>query len=388
MPALKTTGLTEEIRSSLADVPSHIGAVLEVDLAAVTYNYDFLKSRLETARCGAVVKADAYGLGLQPIASALKNAGCNDFFVAMLDEALSLRTLFMDAEIYVFNGLFHGSESLYSSYRITPVLNDLGQIALWQNWAKSLGRTLPAVIQLETGMWRAGLHPQEVKQLAAELERLEGLDVCYIMSHLACSEQTDHPKNDLQLENFRRSLGMLPKMKASFANSHGIFLGPQYHFDLVRPGRSLYGLGRRSREIQDMKPAVYVFARIIQVREVNRGETIGYDATYTVQDPIKLATLSIGYADGFLRSLTNRGVVYIGGFPAPVVGRVSMDLITIDVSKAPFHLVYPGAWAEIIGDHISADELAQAAGTNSREILVNFGKRYHRIYAPDSVSGG
>jgi len=380
MTTVKKIDLPEELYPSLSGIPNHIGAVLEIDLGAITHNYHFLRSQLATAQCGAVLKADAYGLGLQTVSPVLKAAGCRNFFVAVLEEALSLRELFADRDIYAFNGLFPGTQSLYSQNQITPVLNDLGQIALWQNWAKSIGRPLPAIIQIDTGMWRVGLPPQEVMQLAAEPERLEGLDIRYVLSHLACSEQQDHPKNNQQLETFQHALSILPKTRASFANSHGIFLGPQYHFDLVRPGRSLYGLTSRTPEAHGMKSAVHVYARIVQVSEASRGETIGYDATYHVKDPMKLATLSIGYADGFSRSLTNCGIVYIGDTPAPVVGRVSMDLITIDVSKVPTHDVYPGGWAEIIGDHISADDLAQAAGTNSREILVNLGKRYHRLY--------
>lgn len=380
MNSVKKIDLTLGPYPSLSGVPNHIGAVLEINLTAVTHNYHFLKSQLKTAQCAAVVKADAYGLGLETITPILKSAGCQNFFVAVLEEALSLRALFSDGEIYAFNGLFPGTQSLYSQNHITPVLNDLGQIALWQNWAKSIGRPLPAIIQIDTGMWRVGLPPQEVMQLAAEPERLEGLEIRYILSHLACSEQQNHPKNNQQLESFRHALSLFPQTRGSFANSHGIFLGPQYHFDLVRPGRSLYGLSCRASEAHGMKSAVRVYARIVQISEPSRGETIGYDATYHVKDRMKLATLSIGYADGFARSLTNCGIVYIGNTPAPVVGRVSMDLITVDVSKVPAHDLYPGGWAEIIGEHISADDLANAAGTNSREILVNLGKRYHRLY--------
>ena len=384
MLTLKHINFAEE-RSELDNLPAQVTAVMEVDLAAITHNYRFLCAQLDDARCAAVVKADAYGLGVDEIAPTLANAGCNDFFVASIDEGINVRKLLPKAHIYVLNGLLPGSESILSQHNMTPILNDIGQIIIWQNWSKKLDKKLPAIIHLDSGMWRAGLPPNEVKILSAELERLKGIDVRYYMSHLACSDQATHPKNIQQLQSFQQALKMLPSTPASIANSHGIFLGPQYHFDLVRPGRSLYGIGIVSSKEQSIKPTVKVSTKVIQVSDVGPNETIGYEALYRVAQPTRLATLAAGYTDGLPRTLDGQGTVFIGGIKAPIIGGVSMDLLTIDVSKAPENTVYPGAWAEIIGEHISADDVAANANrTTSREVIVNLGKRYHRVYKNNS----
>ena len=380
MSALKEN-INAENLSELDTLPAQVAAVMDIDLGAIVHNYRVLCDQLTSAKCAAVVKADAYGFGADQVAPVLAKVGCRDFFVATIDEAIALRNLLPEVHIYMLNGLLPGSESTVSNYKVIPVLNDIAQIVLWQNWTKKVDEALPAIVHLDTGMWRAGLPPCEVKQLANEPERLRGIDVRYFMSHLACSDQPEHPKNFQQLQLFKESLKILPPTPASLANSHGVFLGPEYHFDLVRPGRSLYGIGVISPKEKHIRPVVKVFGKITQVRNIEPGETAGYDAVYHVTKPTRLATLGVGYSDGLPRTLDNHGAVFLGKRKAAIVGGVSMDLLTIDVSEVPQDLVFPGAWVEIIGENITADDVATNADrTTSREVLVNLGKRYHRLY--------
>jgi alanine racemase len=364
----------------LGGLSPHICAAMIIDLGAVKHNYAFLSKQLNGAECGAVIKANAYGLGMVPVAKALSEVGCQHFFVATLEEAIDLRKSMPDEAIYPFNGLLPGSESFYSLNNITPVLNDLSQVSAWQNWSKKLGHPLKAILQLDTGMWRAGLSPDEVNIMHQEPERLEGIDLVYIMSHLCCSDEPEHPKNQQQLVAFQKSLKKLPRAPASLANSHGIFLGQEYHFDLARPGRSLYGLGSKSLKARGLRPAVQAFCRITQVRDVQIGETIGYNGSYEVVKPMRVATISSGYADGIMRPLSNKGSVFVNDHPCSILGIISMDMMTIDVSHLPKEACVPGEWVEIIGSHMSADDIAECAQTTSREIMVNLGRRYHRIY--------
>lgn len=364
----------------LDDLPSHCLSAFRVNLDSIAHNFNFLQSQLPKSRCSAVVKADAYGLGMTQIAPTLIKAGCRDFFVATIDEALQLRRVVAESHIYVLSGLLKGCEDELEHHQIIPVLNDLGQIHLWNQYARNHEKKLPAVIHVDTGMWRLGLPPREVNALVADLSVLAPFDLKLIMSHLACSDSPHHDKNLQQLDAFNDARKRLPQVPASMANSHGIFLGDAYHYDMVRPGRSLYGLGARFLHTDGLCQALQIYAKVLQVSPIGKGETIGYDAMYCVSKPTRIATISIGYADGYVRTLSNHGRVFIHGYEAPIVGRVSMDVITVDVGEVPEHLAIPGAWAEIIGENISADEVALAAGTTSREISSKMGSRFHRIY--------
>lgn len=364
----------------LDDLPSHCLSAFRVNLDSIAHNFNFLQSQLPKSRCSAVVKADAYGLGMTQIAPTLIKAGCRDFFVATIDEALQLRRVVAEGHIYVLSGLLKGCEDELYHHQIIPVLNDLGQIHLWNQYARNREKKLPAVIHVDTGMWRLGLPPREVNALVADLSVLAPFDLKLIMSHLACSDSPHHDKNLQQLDAFNDARKRLPQVPASMANSHGIFLGDAYHYDMVRPGRSLYGLGARFLHTDGLCQALQIYAKVLQVSPIGKGETIGYDAMYCVSKPTRIATISIGYADGYVRTLSNHGRVFIHGYEAPIVGRVSMDVITVDVGEVPEHLAIPGAWAEIIGENISADEVALAAGTTSREISSKMGSRFHRIY--------
>lgn len=371
------------------------GGVLSIDLDAIVANWRLLQARVAPAECAAVVKADAYGLGVNRVAMALFSAGCRTFFVATVDEGIALRRVLGPplvapthptaaaedaATIYLLSAWIIGSEDAILAHRLQPVLNSLGDVDAWTATANRLGRTLPAAIQLDTGMSRLGLSVAEQTTISASPDRLRGVRPTAIVSHLACADEPAHPLNANQLVHFREALTRLPPARASFANSAGIFLGPAYHGQLVRPGVALYGGAPRPDQPNPMRPVVRLEGRIVQVREIDEGTTVGYGAIHQSAGRERIATVAVGYADGFLRSLGNRGTGYVGDRPVPLVGRVSMDLITFNVSELPEAQVRPGTYIELIGPHVSLDAIARDAGTIAYEILTALGRRYHRVY--------
>lgn len=358
-------------------------SVLEIHLDAVARNYLFLKKRLQNgADCAAVVKADAYGLGAAPVARALFEQGCRHFFVAHVDEALALRPSIpeKDAIIYVLNGPWGAEVRDFISGGFVPVLNSAGDLEYWSAAARADNKRHPALLHLDTGMNRLGLSSAEAAALAQDKSALQALDIRYIMSHLACADEPAHPKNREQLDLFRQltaALGM--PCRYSFANSSGIFLGTDYHFDLARPGCALYGIRPQDTGANPMQGTVTLKGRILQTRMIDISSTVGYGASYRALAPANCATVSVGYADGYLRSLTGRGRVVIDGETCPVIGRVSMDTIIVDTTKMKRQPV-AGDWAEIIGAGQTVDEVAEQAGTIGYEILTSLGKRYRRSY--------
>lgn len=376
--------------SPLSDaVPDAAAAVLTIDLAAVVENRRRLAMLAPKGNCAAVVKADGYGLGAKAVAGALAADGCRDFFVAVADEAFALRpSLPSDARLYVLGGLMGpGAAAAYVAADIRPVLNHLGEIAQWRAQAAQLGRSLPAAVHIDSGMRRLGLGPDELAVLADNAaELLTGVDVALWMSHLACAEDAADPMNAAQLADFGAALARLPKAPVSFANSSGIFLGAAWRFDLLRPGVALYGVNPTPGRPNPMAPTVRVDARVLQVRNVDSPMTVGYGAAHRVGGPSRIATVAAGYADGYLRSAGARGVVCFNGAAAPVVGRVSMDLLTVDVGGLAEDAVKPGDWAQIIGPDIPVDAVAERAGTIGYEILTSLGRRYRRAYGP--LEGG
>ncbi|HET6159841.1 MAG TPA: alanine racemase [Dongiaceae bacterium] len=361
-------------------------AELTVDLGALVANYRLLQRHSKPAKAAAGIKANAYGLGVEQAAPALFKAGCRHFFVAILSEALALRPIVPEAEIYVLSGPIGGDEAEFVQDRVTPVLNSLPQVELWARWCAANGGT-PAALHIDTGMSRLGLAPAELDRLIADPALLHAFPIPLVMSHLASSDEPVHPQNATQLALFKGALDrLLPLLPArpiiSFANSSGIFLGRDYAFDLVRPGAALYGLNPTPAVPNPMRQVVGLKARILQVRHIDAHQTVGYGAAHRSTRATSLATLGLGYADGVFRALSHVGAAFVGGIRAPFVGRVSMDLITIDVGHVPAHLVEPGAWVEILGEHQSADELAAAAGTIGYEVLTALGPRYQRRYIP------
>ena len=356
------------------------GAVLEIDLAAIVANWRSLCAQHPSGPVAGVVKADGYGLGARRVAAALYQAGCRHFFVALLDEALELRDLLPDAMLAVLGGLVAGSEADYRAHRIVPALGSLREIETWTAVARSSGRALPAMLHIDTGMSRLGLDARELATLQRDHARLAGIDLRYVMTHLVASEVAADSLNRRQLERFAAACAGLPPAPRSFANSSGIFLGGDWASDLARPGAALYGLNPTPGAPNPMHPAVRLRARVLAVREVPAGTGVGYNATWQAARPSRIATAAIGYADGLHRTLSNRGCAFFDGRPLPLVGRVSMDLTTFDVTEAPG--VVPDGWLEIIGAAQTADDLAVAAGTNGYEVLTSLGRRFHRIYQP------
>lgn len=350
------------------------GAVLTVDLDAVAANWRALRDRLGPGcHCGAAVKADAYGVGVAKVAPVLYAQGCRHFFVATIDEGIELRALLPAAEarIWVLCGPLPRTEADFLHYDLRPVLNTPEQVAQWR---ASGGGNTPYAVHLDTGMSRLGLSAAEVDALAPDLKP------ALVMSHLARSEEEDEAMNGRQLAAFRTARAKLPCAHASLANSGGILLGTEYHFDIARPGAALYGLLPRPRDAAFIAQVVRLQGKILQVRDVDSPMTVGYGATHRVGRKGRLATVAVGYADGYFRALSNRGHAVVGGMRVPVVGRVSMDLITIDVSDAPDAAVQVGGFVDLIGPGLSVDDLAAEAGTIGYEILTSLGRRYHRRY--------
>jgi alanine racemase len=356
------------------------GAVLEIDLDAIAANWKKLADRVAPgARCAAVVKADAYGLGAAKVAPALARAGAKAFFVATLDEALALRALLPRAQIAVLNGLVIGAPADFAKAALTPVLNDLGQVAAWQGYAARRGGA-PAMLHIDTGMARLGLPPKEIAKLAAEPNLAAGFTLALILSHLACAGEPAHPMNLAQLDAFRAALKRLPPAPASLAASSGVFLGGDFLFDMVRIGAALYGVNPTPGRPNPMKQVVHLKAKILQVRDVDRGESVGYGAAHRIDRPARIATIAIGYADGWLRSSAHRGAARIAGKLAPVVGQISMDLLTLDVTGHDPATVRPGHYVDLLDERYGIDDAALAAQTIGYEILTSLGGRFQRIY--------
>ena len=354
------------------------GPTLTIDLDAIAANWHALGARHPGGAVAAVVKADAYGLGAARVAPRLLAEGCRHFFTAHLDEALALRPLLPGATLAVLNGLWPGQEEEFAARGIVPVLGSLAEVLAWSARARALGRRLPALLHVDTGMNRLGLPPDELDRLADDPAALEGLDVLYAMTHLTAAEVPDDPANAAQLARFDKACARLPPLPRSLANSSGLFLGPGYGSDLARPGAALYGINPTPGRPNPMRDTVRLTAPVLQLRDVPAGAGVGYGGTWTAPRPSRIATVSVGYADGWLRSLSNRATAFFDGAPVPLVGRVSMDLATFDATDHPG--LRPGIPLDLIGPHMPPDAVAARAGTNGYEVLTSLGRRYRRVY--------
>jgi alanine racemase len=365
---------------SIDGVPAQATGLLTISLGAVAANWRRLRALTGPAcTVAAVVKAQAYGLGAIPVAEALLAVGCRCFFLATVDEGIELRRVVGrrdDVTLAILCGPAEETAELFVTEGLTPVLNDLGQIALWRRVAA--GR--PAILNLDTGMSRLGLSALDIERLALDPSRLEGMPVSLVMSHLACADEPEHPLNESQRDHFERLTALLPPGPRSLAASSGIFHGPRYHYQLVRPGAALYGINPTPGQPNPMDQVVDVKAKILQVREIDANVSVGYGATHTTRTPTRIAILGAGYADGYLRAGSNRASVRIGVYKAPVIGRISMDLTTVDVSDIPAALVSPGIWASVIGPDHDVDAVARDGGTIGYEVLTRLSSRLHRIY--------
>lgn len=373
-----------------AEIPATARAIVDVDLAALRANWRTLaQAATPHARCAGVVKADGYGLGLEQVASTLAQAGCETFFTATIVEGRRLRATLPGAVIYVLDGLLPAAAPAYVAANLRPVLSGLDEIAEWAAFAAASGRRLATAIQFDTGMRRMGLPSADITSAVDALRTAaEHLDLTLVMSHLACADTADHPQTARQRAEFEHIRQQFPGVPASLANSAGGILEPSLHYDLLRPGIALYG-GRASTSpaalADRIRPVVRLSARILQVRDAVPGDTVGYGAAFGVTAPSRIATVACGYADGFLRAAvapdTGLGpVAYLGKYPAPIVGRVSMDMITIDVTQVPARLALRGGWVELIGEHTTIDDVADHAGTIGYEVLTRLGHRALRRY--------
>ncbi|MGV8996902.1 MAG: alanine racemase [Parvibaculaceae bacterium] len=358
-------------------------ALLTIDLDAVAGNYARYRTLAKGADVACAVKANAYGLGLAPVARALDGAGCTSYFVANVHEGQTLRRVLPNARIFTLNGLNKETAKICATHKLQPCLGSLAEIEIYVEAAKTIGRPLSAALHFDTGMSRLGFDKPEAAKLIADKSLLDGIRVSLVMSHLARSEETDEAQNGLQLSRFKAIRSAFSDVPASLANSAGVLLSPDYHFDLVRPGYAIYGGTPVEGQASPVTPAVKAEARILQIRDVEAGDTAGYNAKWTAGAPARLAVIAIGYADGYLRSLSSDrggGRVWINGYFSAIAGRVSMDTIIVDVSHIPADAIQCGDMAELIGPHVTLDDVAVRAKTNGYEVLTRLGERYKRHY--------
>lgn len=377
-----------------SSVPTTALGVLEVDISKLIENYRYLSQTASSALCGAAVKADAYGLGQNTVSYYLALAGCDHFFVVQADEGIRLREYLRAAlphknpKIYVMVGVMPGTEDLLIHYGLTPTLIAPYQLMLWKKAAYRHEKQLPAVLHFDTGMARTGFMAEQAIDLANSKSDMEGILPKLIMSHLTCSNELENPQNQIQLQLFDQLANLFPSIPQSLSNSWGIFLGKEFHKDIVRPGGGIYGLSLAqgvTNQIPGIKSLISIKAKIVQIHNVRPGQPVGYSGTFIAQRPTRIATLGIGYADGYVRGLSNKGLVKIKDWIAPVIGRVSMDFVTVDITDIPQTQVREGDWAIVMGEGLNPTDVASQAGTISYELTVNISHRYHRQYIMEDI---
>src|SRR6267154_3147830 len=363
--------------------------VLTVDLDAIVANWRKLEKAAVPAECAAVIKADAYGCGVDPVARALAAAGCKTFFLATVDEARAARAAVPSATLYALDGIFQNCGDAFAKTDCRPVIGDLNELAEWDVFCRRSGWAGGAAIHIDTGMNRLGLTLTEAQGIVPRINAGDH-GITLVMSHLACAESLNHPLNAKQLAGFREIASLFTGVPASLSNSSGIFLSPQFQFDLVRPGAALYGINPTPEADNPMQPVVDLKARIVQIRNVERGDSVGYGGTWTARRPTRLAIVSAGYADGYFRAGgSNDGTrgadVVVAGKRCPIAGRISMDLMAVDVTDLEKNAVRRGHMVTLIGEGITVDELAHHFGTIGYELLTSLGRRYERIYRGGAV---
>jgi alanine racemase len=358
------------------------GGILSINLNALVANWRELKRRVAPAACAAVVKGDGYGCGIEPVTAALVQAGCQTFFVADCAEARRVRLTAKNARIYVLNGVPPGTLPAYADADVCPVIGSLPELEEWEAFVATNPGRGPAALHIDTGMNRLGLTPEEAVQIATAGRQAIGL----VMSHFSCADQPGHPHNARQMAVFREMRALFPNIKGSLANSSGVFLGPDAHHDLVRPGAALYGVNPTPGHLNLMLPVVRLEGRIIQIRELPAQATLGYGSAWTARRRSRIAVVAIGYADGLLRAAGGTdskpgAEAILAGRRCRVVGRISMDLTALDVTDLPIDAAHRGDLARFLDVEISVDELASHAGTIGYEVLTSLGRRYRRVFS-------
>ncbi|MEE1611613.1 alanine racemase [Microvirga sp. CF3016] len=382
------TELNSHINTSGGIPEDAAGGILHIDLDALASNWRSLRDHAGGAETAAVVKANAYGIGIERAVPALNGAGCRTFFVAHLSEAIRVRAVAPDATVYVLNGLFTGTSSTYAEFDLRPVLGSFEEIDEWAGFCRAQSQKRKAAIHVDTGMNRLGLTVPQGLTLRDRTE-LKDFETALLMSHFVSAEESDNPLNRQQIEALEAVRSSLPGIPASLPNSSGIFLGDKPAYDLVRPGYALYGGNPTPDRDNPMKPVVGLEARIVQLRWVEADHTVGYNGRWLALTRRRIATLSVGYADGYPRAASARGksgdellagMALVAGRPCPFAGNVSMDLITIDVTDVPENQVQRGDTVTLIGGDLTVDEVGRRSGTIGYEILTNLGQRYARAY--------
>ncbi len=343
---------------------------LTVDLGALAQNYRTLCDIAAPSQCAAVVKADAYGLGAAAVATRLAVSGCNAFFVATVAEGIALRDRIDAPAIYVLNGVTADEAPRVAEYDLLPVISCAEHLDAWQPY-----RTRAIAVHIDTGMNRLGFAYDDVQP-----SRFDAFNVALLMTHLACADEPANPRNALQLERFANARAQFAGVPTSIGNSAGTLLGAAYRGDLCRPGIALYGGNPMLDAPNPFLAVATLEARILQLRWVPPNEPVGYGATGTASTRRLVGVIGAGYADGLLRTLSGRGHVVVLGAKAAIIGRVSMDLMTIDLTDVA-EVVAVGAWVELVGARVGVDDVAQLAGTNSYEVLTRLGHRSERCYA-------
>ncbi len=354
-----------------------------INCPAIAENYSILQQYVgKKVICAATVKSNAYNLGVAPIMLSLSKAGCSRFFISTIDEAMELRNNSLTDEIYVLNGVFAGEEVEFAQHNLIPVLNTKQQFELFNNYCRKKDKRFSAILNIDTGTNLLGLPVQEAIALAEQNYFEQKVNICFIMSHLACAADPDNPYNQKQLDLVRQ-LQKIFKKPISFADSSGICLGAHYHFDIVRPGIMLYGV-RTVPNAPELKPVVTITSPIIQIREVMEDLLVGYDNSQKVSKGSILATIPIGYADGLPSIVSNNGTCYINGNPVPIVGKVSMDRIVIEVTKISKNDLYLGAEVEVLGKNATIEKVASSNVTSCHEIFTSLGSNLQKIYQQEA----
>ena len=370
------------------NIPKYTSKVLEINLTKISNNYKLLSDFVHSTTCAAVLKANAYGYGVKPILKTLINSGCRDFFFAFLDEAMEARSFINNwgyrdenIKLYVFNGVFPGTEDLFLQYNIIPCLISTEQIERWSNYSKKINQKLPCLLHVDTGLGREGLSLYEFDKLLNNTNLLNNIQILYLMSHLVHSSIINEPSNELQLAKFKQFHTNMPNLKCSFAHSAGAALGKTYQHDMVRIGMALYGYkSLHYRGVLKLQTSIKAYARILRTRTVPTGQIVGYDGTHICQQETKIALVAAGHADGIFRTASNKGSIRINGRTAAILGIVSMDVMMVDISDHPVDSVQADMWAELYSDADSAKNFAISAGSTIYELFARQGNRYYRIY--------
>ncbi|CAL7960382.1 Alanine racemase, catabolic [Alphaproteobacteria bacterium] len=364
--------------------------MLEISLNSIKKNYTYLKSQLGNGvACAAVVKADAYGLGIKKISQALIEAGCKDFFVTNCNEGVNLRDVLStsqssavtSADVYVLHGVSNDDEAdACVQYGLTPVLNHVGQSEVWKKKANKLGNPLSAILHIDTGLNRLGFPFEDVHNFIESQRSTPNMELRYIMSHLSCADTPTHDSNASQLKNFLEIATLFPNVPLTFANSSGIFLGPGYHFNMVRPGAAMYGFSPTPHTLNPMLPVLTLKAKILQRKVLEQKSCVGYGAAYIADTGSKLLIIECGYSNGYCRMLNICGKAYVAGYFLPIAGRISMDLCTLDASILPNNIFLNVDFVELLNEHLTIDDLAKAANTIPYELSIILGSHCKRVY--------